>query len=396
MEWKDSGALINHATDATKNIDFNGADVDTTKINFTNIQSLGAGKKMTLVSSFGDKVGTITGAKYKVGTTLEGDGKASLSNGDLIFTAETGTSREQTHNTLMGAEVSMAALSMGNDFVGNATDGLALASNVGADGVSTFAQMGGGSIRQETGSHVDAHTWNAILALGRQNKKQRGTMEYGAFFEYGTGHYTTHAENDLRGDGSMHYTGGGLLARYTAKNNVYVEGSLRAGSVHDDARNVMSDGLGNPYSYDTNATYFGFHLGVGKEIRFDDMHTLDVYGKYFFNRKNGVDFDAGGHYDLDAVTSSVIRVSARYNVKRAKWNFYAGAAYEHELDGKAAGTADGAAIRGADTSGASFRGEVGATMTPGQNSPWKLDLNVTGFAGKKQGFTGGVSVAFMF
>ena len=46
--------------------------------------------------------------------------------------------------------------------------------------------------------------------------------------------------------------------------------------------------------------------------------------------------------------------------------------------------------------GGSFRGELGATMTPGENSPWKLDLNVTGFAGKKQGFTGGVSVAFMF
>ncbi len=58
--------------------------------------------------------------------------------------------------------------------------------------------------------------------------------------------------------------------------------------------------------------------------------------------------------------------------------------------------ADGVAIRGADTSGASFRAEIGATMKPGENSPWSLDLNVSGFAGKKQGFTGGVSVAFMF
>ncbi|ETP73330.1 hypothetical protein UYO_0552 [Lachnospiraceae bacterium JC7] len=58
---------------------------------------------------------------------------------------------EQTHNTIMGAEVSMAALSAGNDFVGAATEGLALASNVGADGVSSFAQMGGGTLRQETG-----------------------------------------------------------------------------------------------------------------------------------------------------------------------------------------------------------------------------------------------------
>ena len=58
--------------------------------------------------------------------------------------------------------------------------------------------------------------------------------------------------------------------------------------------------------------------------------------------------------------------------------------------------ADGVAIRGADTSGTSFRAEIGATMKPGENSPWSLDLNVSGFAEKKQGFTGGVSVAFMF
>ena len=125
-------------------------------------------------------------------------------------------------------------------------------------------------------------------------------------------------------------------------------------------------------------------------------NTVDVYGKYFYNRRKGVSFDAGGHYDLDAVTSSVLRVGARYILKRNIWNFYAGAAYEHEFDGKAGGTADGVAIRGADTSGGSFRGEIGATMKPNEKSPWSLDLNVAGFAGKKQGFSGGISVAWMF
>ncbi|MBP5199024.1 MAG: autotransporter outer membrane beta-barrel domain-containing protein [Schwartzia sp.] len=394
VEWKDKGALIDHGATLT-NVSFNGADVDTTNINFTNIKFLTANKKMTLVSSFGDTVGTITGTKYKVGSTLEGTGKASLVGNDLIFTAETSASQEQTHNTVMGAEVGMAALSAGNDFVGAATEGLSLASNVGADGVSSYAQMGGGSMRQETGSHVDTHTWNAILALGHANKKERGTMEYGAFLEYGTGNYTTH-DGDERGDGSTRYTGGGVLAKWTANHGMYVEGSFRAGSVHDDARNLLRDADGNPFSYETNAPYMGFHLGVGKEIAFDDMHAVDVYGRYFYNRRNGVSFDAGGHYDLDAVTSQTIRVGARYIVKRDKWNFYGGLAYEHELDGKAAGKADGVEIRGADTSGASLRGELGATMKPGENSPWSLDLNVSGFAGKKQGFTGGVSVAFMF
>ncbi len=500
VEWKDSGALIDHAS-ALTNVTFDGAAVDTSQISFTNVNRLDAGKAMTLVSSFGNTVGTITGDTYRIGTTLQGKGKASLNGTNLIYTVETasvapthtptpnpdpdpeptpsptptpspngtggnannGTAKNggtanngannsantnrnananrnantnnsgnlfsggnshggnanganggngggngsssggrpaleaqpQTHNTVMGAEVSMAALSAGNDFVGAATEGLALAANVGADGVSSYANMGGGSLRQETGSHVDAHTWNAIIALGHQNKKQSGTFEYGAFFEYGRGNYTTYNDEGQRGDGSTHYTGGGLLAKWTAKHGFYVEGSLRAGRVHDDARSVLRDAVGNPYSYTTNAPYMGFHLGVGKVIEFDDIHSLDVYGKYYFNRRRGVSFDAGGHYDLDAVTSQMIRLGARYTVKQDKWSLYGGLAYEHELDGKATGRADGYAIEGADTSGGSVRGEIGATMKPGENSPILLDLNLSAFAGKKRGFTGGVSVVFM-
>ena len=33
---------------------------------------------------------------------------------------------------------------------------------------------------------------------------------------------------------------------------------------------------------------------------------------------------------------------------------------------------------------------------PGENSPWALDLNLTGYAGTKRGLSGGVSVAWMF
>lgn len=394
VEWLEQSALLNHENDQ---VDFNGAKVNTTNINFTNIAALGASKQMTLVKNFGNTVGEITGDTYKVGSTIEGKGHAYLNpeTNDLNFITDTSAVQEQTHNTLMGAGAAMETIVAGNDFIGEATQALSLPANVGSDGISSFAQMGGASMRQETGSHIDVHTWNAILALGHQNKKERGTFEYGAFFEYGTGNYTT-VNGDERGDGSISYTGGGALAKWTAKHGLYVEGSLRAGTAHGDARNLLRDGAGAPYSYETHAPYWGAHLGVGKEIAFDDMHSLDVYGKYFYNRRNGVSFNAGGHYDLDALTSQVVRIGARYTIKKNKWDFYGGLAYEHELDGKATGTADGFAIRGTDPSGASLRAEIGATMQPDANSPWKLDLNLAGFAGKKQGFSGGVSVAFMF
>lgn len=59
---------------------------------------------MTLIKDFllsGEAyAGTITGAKYKVGTTLAGEGAASLADAggdgkadDLVFTTQTGTAR---------------------------------------------------------------------------------------------------------------------------------------------------------------------------------------------------------------------------------------------------------------------------------------------------------------
>ncbi len=136
---------------------------------------------------------------------------------------------------------------------------------------------------------------------------------------------------------------------------------------------------------------------MGKEIALNNGDAVDVYGKFFYNRRNGVSFTAGGaNYDLDAVTSEVLSIGARYTMKRERWNYYGGIAYEHELDGKATGTINNLAIRGADIGGGSVKLELGATMKADKNSPWSLGLNLTGYAGKKQGVMGGVSVGFAF
>ena len=337
----------------------------------------------------------IGSSSLKGGSTLELLGTTAVVGEDLVFTASGEMkAQEQTHNTVMGASASMAALSAGNDFVGAATEGLAMAGNAGADGVASYANMGGGSMDVETGSHVKTHTWNAILALGRKNEKKLSSTEYGAFFEYGKGNYSTFNGAE-RGDGSTRYIGGGILGKWQKNNGFYVEGSLRAGSINDDAHNVLRDITGTPYSYETDATYWGAHVGAGREIKVNKTDALDLYAKYFYNHRGSVSFDAGGHYDLDAVESSVLRVGTRYTVKRGdNINYYGGLAVEHEFCGRASGFADGVAIRGADISGTSVRGEIGAIFRPGKKSNVTLDLNLSGFAGQKRGFTGGLSAVF--
>ena len=399
VPWSTTQAALT-ITDGT-NSDLSMSNVSAAQVAFTGVKVLAKDDTMTLldqskVTADKQAANVTADSHFTVGSAIEGTGKLSKDdNGNVLYKVESVSSTEQTHNTVMGAAAAMTALSAGNDFIGAATEGLSLKENIGDDGVGCYAKIGRSHMKQETGSHVNVNTWNAILALGHKNVQKKSTVEYGAFFEYGKGNYAT-SNNGLRGDGSVDYTGGGLLGKWKKDNGFYVEGSFRAGTVNEDARNLLHDNV-RSYSYNTSANYMGFHIGVGKQIAVANGNVVDVYGKYFYNRKNGVDFTVNGDdYKLDDVTSQIFRIGARYTMKREKWNFYGDAAYEHELDGKAGGRVNGVGLRSADTKGGSFRLELGAELRPDNKTPWSLNLNVTGYAGKKQGVQGGISLKYMF
>ena len=392
VEWKDSGALLTRPS----NITFAGADVDTAKIKFTNVIYLDAEQQMTLVSDFGDSVGTVTGDKYMVGTAFEGEGEASLQGSDLVFRTKTAAGvSEQTHKAVMGVEATMALLASGSEYVANVLDGLGDASNAGKDGVSTAASIGGGHSRLETGSHVSANTWNAAVGVGATKETKKGTLQYGIFGEYGKASYTLHSDAG-KSDGDAHYAGGGILAKWTNRHDVYAEASFRLGRVSDNANDLLRDAKGNAYGYDIDANYFGAHVGVGKVFNYKGGKSLDVYGKYFYTRRDGAEFDAVQHYNLDSVSSSVLRIGARYGSNGKKWNWYGGLAYEYEFDGESKGTVNGTEIRAASIKGSSVRAELGMRMDATKTNPWQTDISIYGYGGKHRGIGGNVSVAYTF
>ena len=392
VEWKDSGALLTRPA----NITFAGADVDTAKIKFTNVIYLDAEQQMTLVSDFGDSVGTVTGDKYMVGTAFEGEGEASLQGSDLVFRTKTAAGvSEQTHKAVMGVEATMALLASGSEYVANVLDGLGDTSNAGKDGVSTAASIGGGHSRLETGSHVSANTWNAAVGVGATKETKKGTLQYGIFGEYGKASYTLHSDAG-KSDGDAHYAGGGILAKWTNKHDVYAEASFRLGRVSDNANDLLRDAKGNAYGYDIDANYFGAHVGVGKVFNYKGGKSLDVYGKYFYTRRDGAEFDAVQHYNLDSVSSSVMRIGARYGSNDKKWNWYGGLAYEYEFDGESKGTVNGTEIRAASIKGSSVRAELGMRMDATKTNPWQTDISIYGYGGKHRGFGGSVNVAYTF
>ncbi|MBR4329342.1 MAG: hypothetical protein IKP71_05765 [Candidatus Riflebacteria bacterium] len=396
VEWLDKGALIDHKT-LLNNVSFDGADVDTTKIAFTNKQKLDADMQMTLVSDFGDSVGTITGDKYKVGTAYEGEGSAYLDGSDLKFKIKTGAGlSDETHTTVMSMDAGIAVLTAGSEQIGTAIEGLGNAANIAPDGTATFAAVGGGSARYKTGSHVDTNSWNIALAVGKNLEKKDGTLEYGLFGEYGRGNYTLHMDGvEDAGSGNSRYTGGGLITKWTNSHNVYTEASFRLGNVKENTSNILHDGAGNGYGYDKKAKYKGGHIGFGKKYREDENTELEIYGKFFYNEREGIYFAAGAdQYSLDKVRSRILRAGFRLASTDRKWNRYGGIAYDHEFGGESTGSVNGMAIRSASIKGGTIRGEFGFRREATKTNPWKTDFSLFGFTGKRKGFGGNIAFEY--
>ena len=357
-----------------------------------------ADQTMTLVSDFGGEAKvTPESTKYMVGTAYEGESETKMEGNNLIIRTTTAAGlSEQTHKTVMAMEAGVALLAGGSEHVGKALESLGDAANQGPDGTSVGVSIGGSGNRYETGSHVNVNAWNAALAVGAKRELKQGALEYGVFGEYGKGSYKLYNDDGGRGDGDAHYAGGGLMAKWTNKHDVYTEASFRLGRVSDSANDLLRDGAGNAYGYDIHATYYGAHIGLGKVFNYKGGKSLDVYGKFFYTKRDGAEFDAKQHYNLDSVNSSVLRIGARYGTTDKKWNWYGGLAYEYEFDGEAKGTVNGTEIRAASIKGSSVRGEFGMRMDATKDNPWRTDISIYGYGGKHRGFGGSVNVAYTF
>ncbi len=341
-------------------------------------------------------VATVTDGTVTMGTTLQQD--VGKQGNKIGFKAGTRKVQDQTTHALLNAQAGVAALAAGNTLIERATTGLEADGFTGENPQEwrAFAYVGGGKAEYDTGSSVTTNTWNGMVGFGRHDKrKDGGALTYGVFYEYGNGNYSTD-DSAGQGDGQARYNGGGLLAKNETAKGFYYEGSFRAGRMTNDARNILRAGS-RTYGYNEDSNYWGFHLGVGKVLKFNNDRSLDVYGKYFYNHLDGVSFDAAGHYDLDDVKTSLLRLGARYNFwKRAGWTSYGGFAYEYEFGGEAGGFADGFAIRKADLGGSSVLFELGMKLQPDEKSPWGLDLNLTAHAGQRKGVMGGATVSYAF
>ena len=368
----------------------------------------GATKKLRKGDTFTLVENTTAGGSVSIGDNVTAEGTdgvtrnytfgiARNADGKLVATVTKAGMNEQAKSLVETRAGASAFLNDGADFLAGA--GMSAAQKEAAAAAMTsggvyglWAGMGAGSLRHKTGSYVDMKGWNLGVGWARENAVKAGTLTFGPFIEYGRGSYDSYLDDGTHGSGKTSYVGVGMMAKLETKANSWIDGALRVGR-------TKSDYTGLDTSYDTTSTYYAMHVGVGKDFHVREGDTVSAYVRYSYAHTAGVSahLSSGETYDFDAVNSHRLRIGTRYtHGGTALSQIYAGLAWEYEFDGDARATYQGDSTPSPSLKGGSALLELGYRFAPKADSRVSYDLNLSGWQGKRQGVTGGISVKWVF
>uniref|UniRef100_UPI0026EC5CBE autotransporter outer membrane beta-barrel domain-containing protein n=1 Tax=Phascolarctobacterium succinatutens TaxID=626940 RepID=UPI0026EC5CBE len=326
------------------------------------------------------------------GTTPPGGGGTTPGAGSLYADADAKSPVETQ-------SAALTMLNLGHDLLTTAGyENAALAVDGEEEGsVNPFITMSANNQKLDTGSHVDLKAWNMNLGFAKKINNNSGKLLIAPVIEYGRGSYDSYLDNGTHGDGDAHFWGAGLMAKQLNDDGLYYEGSLRAGRMSTDYQSAVAGGI----KYDSDATYYAAHLGMGKVVQLNDKDTLDYYGKLFYTRQQGdkVTVGAGATYDFDATTSLRTRLGARYTHQLSEKNaFYAGLAWQHEFDGESNAIV-ATTLGSASAPAPSMKGDTGIMelgWRVNNSDKFELGLGVNGSVGKQKGVGFNLSLNFSF
>ena len=326
------------------------------------------------------------------GTTPPGGGGTTPGAGGLYADADAKSPVETQ-------SAALTMLNLGHDLLTTAGyENAALAVDGEEEGsVNPFITMSANNQKLNTGSHVDLKAWNMNLGFAKKINNNSGKLLIAPVIEYGRGSYDSYLDNGTHGDGDAHFWGAGLMAKQLNDNGLYYEGSLRAGRMSTDYQSAVAGGI----KYDSDATYYAVHLGMGKVVQLNDKDTIDYYGKLFYTRQQGdkVTVGTGATYDFDATTSLRTRLGARYTHQLSEKNaFYAGLAWQHEFDGESNAIV-ATTLGSASAPAPSMKGDTGIMelgWRVNNSDKFELGLGVNGSVGKQKGVGFNLSLNFSF
>ena len=320
---------------------------------------------------------------------------AQTATGELTATVTKAGFAAQAKSLVETRTGASAFLNDGGDLIAQTGLTAAKAAAAPAGGAyGLWAGMGGGALRHNTGSYVEMKGWNLGVGWARESSLQAGKLTYGPFIEYGRGSYDSYLDDGTHGDGASSYLGAGIMAEIALHSGIRVDGALRVGRAKSDYSGSIG---GTSTHYDSANNYYGIQLGAAQDFAVRRDSVVSAYLRCFYTHAAGAraTLSSGETYDFDAVRSQRVRVGARWTHTAAAGQVYAGLGYEHEFDGAARASYDGENAPSPSLGGGSGLLELGYRFAP-QGSRAAYDLHLTGWQGKREGVTGGISARWAF
>lgn len=402
-----SGADVNVVKANTLSIGANGTLKTKNLDNITEVVIDGAANSNALVttadiSSSASKIKLVNSTDTASSKLLVQESKLTIgANGATLSKSFTGT-QERSKSLVETQIASLGAVMSSADLLSNAgfSNAFQAVQQSNAEGGSAremvpYAAAGYGNMRQESGSHVDVQGSAFNIGFAKEVKNGNGKLLFGPMIEYGRGSYESYLDDGTRGNGNTQNFGLGVMARQNNDNGTYYEGSLRYGKL---TSNYNSGDLGTAGAdYDTDANYWGAHLGLGKVFQLNDKNSIDTYCKFFYTNQGSSSANILGHnVEFDAVKSKRSRLGFRFNHATSDVrSIYAGLAWQHEFDGSACATVDGFSTPSPSIKGNSMMAELGVNIAP-KSSPVSFDLGVSGWAGKQKGYSLNANMLWSF
>jgi outer membrane autotransporter protein len=380
--------------------------------------TLNPGATLSLINA----TGTLITTNLSLGTGIVESGVTTLYRldlnpdpitGQLSGTVTSGIATEESKALSEGFISGVSIISQAADHVAgkgmeSAVSSTSQTGNSTGNVLSSFGSFSGGSIRFNSGSHVDMNSFSLVAGLSYGVNLTPGHLTLGAFFEYGNGSYDTYNSftnaASIHGDGNIYHIGGGILVRMDFNNSglghIYTEASFRSGEIHNEYNSSdLRDPFGRIAEYDSSSAYYSFHLGTGYVFNITEAASLDLSLKYLWTQQKGdsVRLSTGDQVTFEDVISSRLRLGGRFNYAINEYfSPYIGLAYEHEYDSQARATTNGFPIKAPSLEGDTGIGEIGVTFKPSLTFPLSFDLGGQGYTGKRQGITGSLQVKVEF
>lgn len=403
LAWKKDGIVLD-IINAASDKELEGTTIDVENLTFANGITIQAGDKMTFIQSnidtglSLDNVNVTEDASFSQGVATVGELEMKLEGEKNNLVGEIKGVGINPQTTVI-AENRTAAAAFLNQGADIAADSLDLLGSDYKYGLRTFGAVYGNRSTYDAAGDMKLNGWSEIVGLGNVHRKGAGDLSWGVFYENGTGNYRTWNEfnNEMfRGDGSLLYNGGGAAVRYKQDDGWYYEAGVRAGTLSASMENAVKDGNGYGYGFDSDSTYWGVHAGLGRLIE-TGRGEWNVYGKYFHTDIDGDSFTIDGdRFAFDSLTSDRLRLGARYTADKAKrWSLYCGLAWEYEFSGDSHMKAGQWDAPEQSLGGSTGIAEIGTVWQP-DDSPWQANINLKGYAGERDGFSGMVQLAYTF